>query len=57
MTDKSGFGDGFVALGWTPDGDKVYSVGDEYTVKKDTYLFIKWKRTDLNSRMDFTPVK
>ncbi|MBQ5809469.1 MAG: CotH kinase family protein, partial [Clostridia bacterium] len=49
--------EGFIAIGWTPDGETVYKAGDEFTVKEDTYLFIKWKRTDINSRMDFTPTK
>ena len=49
--------DGFIAIGWTSNGKVVYEPGGTLAINKDTYLFIKWKRTDINSRMDFTPTK
>ncbi len=47
--------EGFIACGWTTTGKTVHEPGKTLAINKDTYFFIKWKRTDLNSRMDFTP--
>lgn len=37
---------GYKTLGWT-DGDKIYPEGSEYTVSKNTRLWVKIVRTDL----------
>ncbi|MBQ2732991.1 MAG: CotH kinase family protein [Clostridia bacterium] len=47
--------DGFIALGWTTTGKTVHEPGKSLAINKDTYFFIKWKRVDMNSRMDFSP--
>lgn len=49
--------EGFIAVGWTSNGKVVYEQGGTMAINNDTYFFIKWKRTDLNSRMDFAPIE
>jgi len=44
--------DGYVAEGWTTGDDKVYAAGDTVTVDENTFMFIRWKRTDTFSRFN-----
>ncbi len=43
--------EGFKALGWTTGDDKVYKPGEEIEIKNNTYFYIRWERTDMNSFM------
>ena len=46
--------EGFVACGWTTGDDTVYKSGESIKVFKSTSFYIRWKRTDMNSTMDFS---
>ena len=46
---------GFKALGWTTGDDKVYAPGENYTVSKNEFLYVRWERTDMNAFMVLEP--
>lgn len=47
--------EGFIFVGWAKKNGKVYPAGEEINVKENVYLYEKWQRTDIFSRMDFFP--
>ena len=46
--------EGFIWCGWTTGDDTLYRPGDTLKVQKDMYFYVRWKRTDMNSRMDLS---
>ena len=46
--------DGFLACGWTTGDSVEYRPGDKVTVDKDTYFYVRWKRTDMFAVMDLS---
>ena len=46
--------DGYVVCGWTKGDETVYVPGDRLKIFKDTYFYVRSKRIDMNSKMDFS---